>query len=137
VHVGGHGSDEPDLRGGVGEDPDHAGTSFDLLVDPLERRYNDGDARYPNYRTPIPELVMLADLLEAEFTGPIPWEEDLRDPNRGDFLDLTMSCAEGATVEAFIARNAPVLSLVVYSPISSGLHDGVVNHPKPDVLAGV
>lgn len=91
------------------------------LLDPtaeFERRCDDSDARYPNLRTPVPELVTLADLLEAEFTGPSPWE-DLRDSIDGDFLYLTMNYAEGATVEAFIARHAAALGLVVYSPISS------------------
>ena len=90
------------------------------LLDPtaeFERRFEQSDARYPNFRTPIPELVRLADLLEAEFTGPSPWE-DLRDSLDGDFLYLTMSYQEGPTVEAFIARNAQELGLVVYSPIS-------------------
>lgn len=47
------------------------------LPDPtaeFDRRYDLSDSRYPNYRTPIPELVQLVDLLEAEFTGPSPWE---------------------------------------------------------------
>ncbi len=90
------------------------------LIDPaaeFERRFDQSEARYPSYRTPITELVQLADLLEAEFTGPSPWE-DLRDSIDGDFLYLTMSYQEGPTVEAFIARNAPELGLVVYSPIS-------------------
>ena len=81
------------------------------------RRCDLSDSRYPNYRTPIPELVQLADLLEAEFTGPSPWE-DLRDSLDGDVLYLTMNYQEGPTVEAFIARNAPTLGLVVYSPLS-------------------
>lgn len=90
------------------------------LLDPteeFERRSEQSDSRYPKYRTPIPELVQLADLLEAEFTGPSPWE-DLRDSLDGDFLYLTMSYEEGSTVEAFIARSAPALGLVVYSPLS-------------------
>lgn len=92
------------------------------LSDPtneFERRAEQSDARYPEYRTPIPELVRLAYLLEAEFTGTRPWE-DLRESLDGDFLYLTMSNLEGAAVEAFIARNAPGLGLVVYSPISEG-----------------
>lgn len=95
----------------------------DDLLDPaaeFERRCDESDARYPNYRAPVPELVMLADLLEAEFAGPSPWE-DLRDSIDGDFLYLTMSYAEGAQVEAFIASKAAALGLVVYSPISSEL----------------
>lgn len=90
------------------------------LPDPtaeFDRRCDLSDSRYPNYCTPIPELVQLADLLEAEFTGPSPWE-DLRDSLDGDFLYLTMNYQEGPTVEAFIARNAPTLGLVVYSPVS-------------------
>lgn len=90
------------------------------LPDPtaeFDRRFDQSEARYPNYRTPIPELVRLADLLKAEFTGPSPWE-DLRGSIDGDFLYLTMSYGEGGDVEAFIARNAPGLGLVVYSPIS-------------------
>ena len=90
------------------------------LADPtaeFERRSEDSDARYPDCRTPIPELVALADLLEAEFTGPSPWE-DLRDSLDGDFLYLTMSYEESPKVEAFIARNAAALGLVVYSPLS-------------------
>lgn len=90
------------------------------LPDPtaeFERRAEDSDARYPDCRTPVPELVALADLLEAEFTGPSPWE-DLRDSLDGDFLYLTINYAEGPEVEAFIARNAPALGLVVYSPLS-------------------
>lgn len=83
----------------------------------FERRFEKSEARYPNYRTPIPELVRMADLLEAEFSGPSPWE-DLRDSLDGDFLYLTMSYEEGREVEAFIARNAPALGLVVYSPLS-------------------
>lgn len=93
------------------------------LLDPtaeFERRCERSDARYPNYRTPIPELVRLADLLEAKFTGLSPWE-DLRDSLDGDFLYLTMYYQEGSTVEAFIARNAPALGLVVYSPLSEDL----------------
>jgi hypothetical protein len=90
------------------------------LSDPtaeFERRSEQSDARYPKYRMPIPELVRLADLLEAEFSGPSPWE-DLRDSLDGDFLYLTMSYQEGATVEEFIALKAPALGLVVYSPLS-------------------
>ena len=37
VHVGQDGADEADHGGGVGEDPDDAGSALDLLVDPLER----------------------------------------------------------------------------------------------------
>lgn len=70
-----------------------------------------------NYRTPIPELVRMADLLEAEFPGPSPCE-DLRGSLDGDFLYLTMNYAEGPGVEAFLARNASALGLVVYSPLS-------------------
>ena len=42
------------------------------LPDPtaeFERRCEERDERFPNYRPPIPELLRLADLLEAEFTG--------------------------------------------------------------------
>jgi hypothetical protein len=85
----------------------------------FERRSEASDARYPDFRLPIPELVAMADLLETEFTGPSPWE-DLRDSIDGDFLYLTMSYAEGPTVEAFLADKAPALGLVVYSPISGG-----------------
>ena len=63
------------------------------LPDPtaeFDRRYDLGDSRNPNYRTPIPELVQQAGLLEAEFTGPSPWE-DLRDSLDGDFLYMTMN----------------------------------------------
>lgn len=90
------------------------------LLDPsaeFERRFEDSDARYPDYRPPIPELLELADLLEAEFSGPSPWE-DLRGSLDGDFLYLTMNYAEGAEVETFIARHATALGLVVYSPLS-------------------
>ena len=90
------------------------------LPDPsaeFERRADESDARYPDFRTPIRELVRLADLLEAEFTGPSPWE-DLRDSIDGDFLYLTMSYQQGSTVESFIARMGPTLGLVVYSPLS-------------------
>lgn len=93
------------------------------LPDPTEefdRRSDQSDARYPNYRPPAPELVRLADLLEAEFTGPSPWE-DLRDSLDGDFVYLTMSFEQGPQVEAFIARHAPALGLVVYSPLSEDL----------------
>lgn len=93
------------------------------LLDPtaeFERRSEQSDSRYPNYRAPIPELARLADLLEAEFAGPSPWE-DLRNSLDGDFLYLTMRYDQGATVEAFIARNAPTLGLVVYSPLSEEL----------------
>jgi hypothetical protein len=83
----------------------------------FERRFEQSESRYPNYRTAIPELVRLADLLAARFAGPSPWE-DLRDSLDGDFLYLTMSYEEGSDVEAFIARNAPALGLVVYSPLS-------------------
>jgi len=86
----------------------------------FERRLEESESRYPNYRTPIPELLLLADLLEAEFTGPSPWE-GLRDSLDGDFLYLTMSYQHGSTVEAFIARKAPELGLVVYSPLSGEL----------------
>jgi hypothetical protein len=92
----------------------------DDLPDPtaeFERRFEESETRYPDYRTPIPELTRLADLLEAEFPGAGPWEE-LRDSLDGDFLYLTMSYEEGPEVEAFIARNAPALGLVVYSPLS-------------------
>ena len=47
------------------------------LLDPtaeFERRFEKGESRYPNHHTPIPELVHLADMLEAEFTEPSPWE---------------------------------------------------------------
>jgi hypothetical protein len=37
VHVGEHRADEADHGRVVGEDADHAGSAFDLLVDPLER----------------------------------------------------------------------------------------------------
>lgn len=107
---------------------DHGAMTYDTavwkpendLLDPtaeFERRFEESDSRFPDYRMPIPELLRLADLLEAEFTGPSPWE-DLRDSLDGDFLYLTMSYEEGSTVEAFIARNAPALGLVVYSPLS-------------------
>ena len=86
-------------------------------TDEFERRFEQSDSRYPNYRPPIPELHQLADLLEAEFTGPSPWEA-LREELDGDFVYLTMSYQDGPTVEAFIARTAPALGLVVYSPIS-------------------
>ena len=96
----------------------------------FDRRCDASDERYPRYRTPIPELVRLADLLEDEFTGPSPWE-DLRGSLDGDFLYLTMSYAEGSTVEAFMARAAPSLGLVVYSPLTEafvapdgGVQDG-------------
>jgi len=85
----------------------------------FDKRFELSDSRYPDYRPPIPELLRLADLLEAEFPGPRPWE-DLRDSLDGDFLYLTMSYEEGSTVTAFIARNAPALGLVVYSPLSEG-----------------
>lgn len=45
------------------------------LLDPtaeFERHCDASDARYPNFRTPISELVMLADLLEAESPGRAP-----------------------------------------------------------------
>jgi hypothetical protein len=86
----------------------------------FEQRSEDSDARYPDFRPPIPELVQLADLLEAEFTGPSPWE-DLRDSMDGDFLYLTMNYSEGPEVEAFIARHAKRLGLVVYSPLSEDI----------------
>jgi hypothetical protein len=92
------------------------------LPDPtgeFERRIEANESRYPNFRTPIPELLQLADMLEAEFTGPSPWE-DLRGSIDGDFLYLTMNYEEGSTVEEFIARKAPALGLVVYSPLSEG-----------------
>src|SRR5215212_4505739 len=37
VHVGQDGADKSDYGGLFGEDADHAGAAFDLLVDPLER----------------------------------------------------------------------------------------------------
>ena len=86
-------------------------------TDEFERRCEQSDSRYPNHRPPIPELVELADLLEAEFREPAPWE-DLRDSIDGDFLYLTMSYEDGPGVEEFIARRAPALGLVVYSPLS-------------------
>ncbi len=95
----------------------------DDLPDPtaeFERRFEESEARYPNCRTPIPALARMADLLEAEFPGESPWE-DLRGSIDGDFLYLTMSYREGPEVEAFIARNAPALGLVVYSPLSEEL----------------
>jgi hypothetical protein len=60
----------------------------------FERRSEESDARCPDYRPPIPELVRLAHLLEALFTEPSPWE-DLRDSLDGDFLYLTMSFERG------------------------------------------
>lgn len=90
------------------------------LPDPsaeFERRAERSDERYPQYRPPIPELLTLADLLEAEFTGPSPWE-DLRGSLDGDFLYLTMSYDRGWDVEQSMARKAPALGLVVYSPLS-------------------
>ena len=92
----------------------------DDLADPgeeFERRADESDVRYPHFRVAIPELVQLADLLEAEFTGRSPWE-GLRSVIDGDFLYLTMTYAEGSTVEAFIASKATDLGLVVYSPMS-------------------
>lgn len=86
----------------------------------FDRRCDASDARYPHVRRPVPELARLADLLEAEFTGPSPWE-DLRDSLDGDFLYLTMDFEQGPVVEDFIARHAPALGLVVYSPISEEL----------------
>lgn len=93
------------------------------LPDPtaeFARRFEESDARYPSYRTPIPELVRMADLPEAEFTRTKPWE-DLRDSLDGDFLYLTMTYQEGPKVDRFIASNAPALGLVVYSPLSEDL----------------
>ena len=84
----------------------------------FERRFDTSDARYPDYRPPIPELLRLADLLEAEYPGPRPPWEDLRNSLDGDFLYLTMSYDTGGEVEQFIARHAPALGLVVYSPLS-------------------
>ena len=85
----------------------------------FDKRFELSDSRYPDYRPPIPELFRLADLLEAEFPSPSSWE-DLRESLDGDFLYLTMNHEEGSRVEAFIARNAPALGLVVYSPLSEG-----------------
>lgn len=95
------------------------------LRDPTEefdRRYEESEARYPRYRTPVPELTRLADLLEQRFPGESPWE-DLRGSLDGDFLYLTMSYEQGPDVEEFIARVAPSLGLVVYSPLSEDLVD--------------
>ena len=85
----------------------------DDRADPSEefdRRFEESDARYPENRAPIPELARLADLLEANFPEPTPWE-NLRDSIDGDFLYLTMSYDKGPQVEEFIARLAPELDL--------------------------
>ena len=83
----------------------------------FERRMDASEARYPDYRPPIPELLQLADLMEAEFPGRPPWEE-LRGSLDGDFVYLTMTFSEGAAVQDFMARQAPALGLVVYCPQS-------------------
>ena len=74
------------------------------------------DGRFPDLLPPIPELVRVADLLEARFAEP-PWE-DLRESLDGDFLYLTVGGWEaGAEVEDYIVRVAPDLGLLVYSPL--------------------
>ena len=42
-------------------------------------------------------------------------------PLAGDFPYLTMGFEQGPKVEAFVARHAPALDLVVYSPLSEDL----------------
>src|SRR3954466_13040187 len=67
------------------------------LLDPnaeFERRFEASEARYPDYREPIPELVDLAEMLDAEFAGPGVWE-DLRGSLDGDFVYLTMGYEDG------------------------------------------
>lgn len=92
------------------------------VADPTEeftRRFDESDARYPALRPAIPELVRLADLVEAEFGQHGPWEgESFRDFIDGDFMYITMGYAGGGAVEAFIAKHAKSLGLVVYSPMS-------------------
>lgn len=84
------------------------------------RRADESDARYPNYRPAIAELIQLADMLEVRFPE-APWE-DLRGSLDGDFLYLTVGGADaGSAVEAHIAEIAPRLGLLVYSPIGEGV----------------
>lgn len=89
----------------------------------FERRAAQSDDRYPHVRPPIAELLALADLLEAEFAEPRPWE-DLRGSLDGDFLYLTMSHDRGWEVEQFMARPARALGLVVYSPMAGAFVAG-------------
>lgn len=88
----------------------------------FERRADASDGRYPDYRTPLPELTRLADLLEAEFPDEdeTPWE-DLRGSLDGDFLYLTMGSDHYQEVEDFLVVEAPKLGLLVYSPIGEGV----------------
>jgi hypothetical protein len=89
--------------------------------DEFERRSDDSDSRYPDYRSPAPELSRLADLLEAEFPADeTPWE-DLRDSLDGDFLYLTLGSDAYQEVEDFLVAEAPKLGLLVYSPLSEGV----------------
>ena len=86
----------------------------------FDRRFDESEARYPSYRPAAPELVRLADLLEARFPE-APWEE-LRDSLDGDFLYLTVGGAEaGAQVESYLAGVAASLGLLVYSPLSESV----------------
>lgn len=88
--------------------------------DEYERRCDESDERYPHLYPAIPELVRLADLLEARFLE-APWE-DLRGSLDGDFLYLTIGGAEaGAEVEGYIVSVAADLGLLVYSPLSERL----------------
>ncbi len=88
--------------------------------DEFDRRFDESDGRFPDLRPAIPELVRLADLLEARFPEP-PWE-DLRESLDGDFLYLTVGGWEaGAEVEAYIVNVAPDLGLLVYSPLSESV----------------
>ena len=87
----------------------------------FERRADGSDDRYPDVRTPIPELTRLADLLEAEFPDEeTPWE-DLRDSLDGDFLYLTMGSDQYQEVEDFLVAEAPRRGLLVYSPLSESV----------------
>ncbi|WP_027862926.1 hypothetical protein [Marmoricola sp. URHB0036] len=85
----------------------------------FERRFEDSDPRFPNYREPVAELTRLADLLEAAFPDP-PWE-DLRDSLDGEFVYLTIGSDGYQEVEDFLAAEAPKLGLLVFSPLSESV----------------
>jgi hypothetical protein len=86
----------------------------------FERRFEDSDQRYPDYRPAIPELAKLAGHLEEHFPE-APWEE-LREALDGEFLYLTIGGSQaGSEVENYLLSIAPALGLLVYSPMSESI----------------
>lgn len=86
----------------------------------FDRRFEDSDDRYPDYRPAVPELLELASQLEKRFPE-APWE-DLRGELDGEFLYLTIGGSRaGGEVESYLSSIAPPLGLLVYSPLSESI----------------